>query len=53
METDYVANLIPRLLLTLATLGYGAVTLKADLTALTPRTRSGRRTHASTWSGKC
>ena len=54
METDHAANLVPRLLLTVATLGYGLVTMCGPTsTAPTPPTRSGRRTRASTWSGRC
>ncbi len=37
MDPDYAANLMPRLLLTVATLGYGLVTMRADF----------NRTHAT------
>ena len=37
MDPDYAANLVPRLLLTAATLGYGLVTVRADF----------NRTHAT------
>jgi hypothetical protein len=37
METDHAANLVPRLLLTVATLGYSLVAMRADF----------NRTHAT------
>jgi hypothetical protein len=52
MEFSADGNLLARILLTLAALGYGVVTIKADFNATHATNRNGRRMHASTWCGR-